>query len=91
MQILIPQTAPHSSAIIQGWCNGPVSGQRTNAGAVISTSRRAIAQMVSRLSLIPLQETKGKDYINFSNYLSSSEMKWSEVLTAVTENSIIRK
>jgi hypothetical protein len=29
LPILIPPTAPHSSSIIRGWYNRPVSGQRT--------------------------------------------------------------
>jgi hypothetical protein len=29
LQILIPPTAPHSSSIVRGWYNGPVSGWRT--------------------------------------------------------------
>jgi hypothetical protein len=29
LPILIPPTAPHSSSIIQGWCNRPVCGRRT--------------------------------------------------------------
>jgi hypothetical protein len=29
LPILIPPTAPHSSSIIWGWCNRPVSGRRT--------------------------------------------------------------
>jgi hypothetical protein len=44
LPILIPPTVPHSSSIIPGWYNRPISGRRTKW----------------RLSLAPLQETERK-------------------------------
>jgi hypothetical protein len=40
LQILIPPTAPHSSSIIRGWYNKPVSGRHTKWTQSHSTPRK---------------------------------------------------
>jgi hypothetical protein len=48
LPIVIPPTAPHSSSIIRGWCNSPVSGRRTK-WTQVSPHPKKLLKLVTQL------------------------------------------